>query len=456
MSKNYAIVLASGVGERTRFEKPKQFIKIAGKTVLEHTLEIFESNDSIDEIILVSHRDYVELCKELILKNNYKKISKVLCGGASRRESSFIGISAIEDEQSKVLIHDAVRPFLSNRIINECIKKLDEYDAIDVAIPSADTIIEINDDMVINKIPARKNLMRGQTPQGFKVKTIKKAHELANKSGDITVTDDCGLIVKFDVAPIYVVLGDESNIKITYPIDITIADKLFQIKNSETPKTDLKILKDKVLVVFGASKGIGASVVEVAKGNNAKVYGFSRANNVDVTDIKSVKKALEEVYKKEGRIDYIVNTVGVLKMGKINCREIEDVKDEIDTNFIGCINITQLAVDYLKETQGSLLFYTSSSYTRGRALYSIYSSMKAALVNLVQAVSEEWEQEKIRINIINPERTATPMRFTNFGKEAAETLLKPETVAITSLKTLLSNYTGQIVDVRKEEGAKYG
>ena len=104
----------------------------------------------------------------------------------------------------------------------------------------------------------------------------------------------------------------------------------------------------------------------------------------------------------------------------------------------------------MKETKGSLIFYTSSSYTRGRALYSIYSSTKAAIVNLVQALAEEWENEKIRINVINPERTATPMRFSNFGKEPEETLLKPEKVAEATLNTLLSDYTGQVIDVRRK------
>ena len=95
-----------------------------------------------------------------------------------------------------------------------------------------------------------------------------------------------------------------------------------------------------------------------------------------------------------------------------------------------------------------LLFYTSSSYTRGRAFYSLYSSTKAAVVNFVQAIAQEWEASGVKVNCINPERTKTPMRERNFGVEDASTLLTAETVAKESLKTLLSDFTGQVIDVK--------
>lgn len=446
--KNYAIILASGTGARTGLDIPKQFIKIAGKTVIEHTIDTFENHARIDEIIIVSNPDYVELTENIIKQNNYRKVTKILAGGATRRESSFIGLNSITENTGKVLIHDAVRPFMQTKIIDECLEALKKYDAVDVAIKSADTIIKVNEDNIIEEIPERKYLRRGQTPQAFDLQLIRKAHELANQS-EITVTDDCGLIVKLNLAKVYVVEGDDFNRKITYPIDVAIADKLFQLKSLIAPKHDLKELENKVLVVFGASKGIGEAIVTEAELNGSKVYGFSRSNGIDVTEFESVKKALEDVYSKEGHIDFIVNTAGLLRMGKLNCREIDDIFNEVKINYMGCVNIAQLAPKYLDKTNGSVLFFTSSSYTRGRALYSIYSSTKAAIVNLVQALAEEWDN--IRINVINPERTATPMRFQNFGKEPEDTLLKPEKVAKASLNTLLSKYTGQVIDVRRKD-----
>ena len=103
----------------------------------------------------------------------------------------------------------------------------------------------------------------------------------------------------------------------------------------------------------------------------------------------------------------------------------------------------------MKESKGALLLYTSSSYTRGRALYSLYSSSKAAIVNFVQALSEEWFEHGIRVNCINPERTKTPMRIQNFGNEPENTLLDPKVVATVSVNTLLSRMTGEVVDVKR-------
>ena len=449
--KNIAIILASGSSERlNNLSTVKQFVKIAGKTVIEHTLEVFEKNENIDEIVVVTKEEYLNKCSEIVRKNKFSKVSNILKGGKTRQESSHIGLKCLKCYDSdNVLIHDAVRPFISEKIINDCIKALEKYSAVDVAIPSADTIIKVNDENIIEDIPKRKYLRRGQTPQAFKYGVIMSAHTLAENDKNIEVTDDCGLIKKFGLADIYVVEGDDYNIKITYPIDIDIADKLFQIRTFNIPKTDLQQLKGKVLVIFGASRGIGESILNYAKKYGAKVYGFSRENGGDVTDFKQVSQVLEEVYQKEKRIDCVINTAGVLKIGKLENRSNDEIFDEINVNYIGSINVVKSAIKYLKDTKGSMLLFASSSYTRGRADYSIYSSTKAALVNLTQAIAEEYQDCGVKINIINPERTATPMRFENFGKEPEGTLLKPETVAIVALYTVLSNISGQVINVTK-------
>ena len=447
--KNIAIILTSGTGQRSGLNVPKQFIKIAGKTVFEHTIDVFEKNTNIDEIIVVAHSNYIDYIEEIIKKNKYAKIKKVLSGGQTRRESSKIGITSIEYENARVLIHDAVRPFLYSEIIDDCINALKTYKAVDVAIDSADTLIKINDKNIITDIPDRNLFKRGQTPQGFDLKTIKKAHELADQDKDINVTDDCALVLKFGLSDIYVVKGNNFNHKITYPIDVAVADKLFQIKSINSINKDLTGLSGKIIAVFGATKGIGAAVKTLAEKNNAKVYGFSRSTNTNIKSLTDVEAALKDIYIKEHKIDYIVNTAGILNMGVINTRKYNEIIEEIQINYLGCINIALASYKYLKETKGNLIFYTSSSYTRGRALYSIYSSTKAAVVNLTQAIAEEWENDNIRVNVINPERTATPMRYANFGKEPEETLLSAQKVAEETLKALLSDYTGQVIDVRK-------
>ena len=122
----------------------------------------------------------------------------------------------------------------------------------------------------------------------------------------------------------------------------------------------------------------------------------------------------------------------------------------IDINYVGAVNIAIASKPYLKNSRGMLLNFTSSSYTRGRAFYALYSSTNAAIVNFTQALAEEWVGDGIRINCINPERTATPMRTTNFGVEPAELLLSAEDVALISLKALFSQKTGIVVDIRKD------
>jgi len=445
--KNYGIILASGTGTRYKSDTPKQFVKIAGKTVLEHTLDIFEKNKYINSVILVITPEYRQIAEDILLNNNYKKIIKLLNGGETRKESSYIGISSIDDAEANVIIHDCARPFLSDKIIEDCVNALKNYDAVDVAIPSADTIIRVKDNIIEN-IPERKTLMRGQTPQCFKLSVIKKAHELSKN--DSNFTDDCGLIVKYGLGEVYVVEGDMENIKITYPSDIYMADRLFQVKSTLYPKDkDLNDIKDKVIVVFGGTSGIGEAVSKMAKEYGAKVYVSSTRTGVDVTKYNDIESFLEKVFKEAGKINYVINTAGVLKIGKLLDRNVEDIKEDININYIGSINVAKASIPYLQKTKGCILMFASSSYTRGRALYSTYSSTKAGVVNLVQALSEELISDGIRINTINPERTSTPMRFKAFGKEPEGSLLEPVDVAEASLKTLLSDLTGQVIDVRR-------
>ena len=226
MLKNYGIILASGSGSRFGADVPKQFVKILGKTILEWCIDAFECSDRIDKIIVVITPEYLQKAKEIISQNNYKKILKIVAGGAQRKDSSLIGISCINDEEANVFIHDCARPLVSQNIISDCTESMQNNQACTVAIPSSDTIYIINADK-IQSIPNRKQLMRAQTPQCFKLSLIKKAHELSKN--DTNFTDDCGLVEKYNLAPITIIQGSEENIKITYPDDIYLAEKI--IKN---------------------------------------------------------------------------------------------------------------------------------------------------------------------------------------------------------------------------------
>lgn len=221
--KNIALILASGTGSRCNLGIPKQFAKINNKTILEYTINAFETHELIDEIYLVTSKEFLEKVKELT--KDYIKVQAVIQGGETRKDSSYNGISAIKDSEANILIHDGVRPLISKDIITNCIKELEEKSAICVAIDSTDTIYEINENNTIKAIPQRKFLKRAQTPQCFKLSLIKKAHELANNDPNCLVTDDCGLVQYYNLTDIYLTQGDENNIKITYKEDLDFVKK---------------------------------------------------------------------------------------------------------------------------------------------------------------------------------------------------------------------------------------
>jgi len=228
--KNIGVILAGGTGVRFGSTKPKQFIRIAGKRIIEHTLEIFENSTVIDEIAIVSHAEYIDEIEDILLHNSFKKVKKILPGGKTRNESSLSAINAYWNERKRdhisLIFHDAVRPFVSEDILGEISNALRNYNAIDVAIPSTDTIIEVEDNK-IESIPDRNRMMNGQTPQAFRLSVIKKAYDLALKDPGFKASDDCGVIKTYlPKEPIYIVEGHEENIKITHELDLFIADKL--------------------------------------------------------------------------------------------------------------------------------------------------------------------------------------------------------------------------------------
>lgn len=452
MKRNIAIILAGGVGSRLGMSTPKQFFKVAGKMVVEHTIDVFERNQHIDEIAIVSNPALVADFENIVLRNKWRKVKKILKGGAERYYSSLSAITAYQNEDANLIFHDAVRPLVSQRIIDDVVKALDTHRAVNVAVPSADTIIEVDGDFITN-IPDRSRLRRGQTPQAFDRQLISDAYDKALKDPNFRTTDDCGVVRTYlPEEPIFVVRGEESNMKLTYREDTYMMDKLFQLKSTEPNdvQIDADSFRGKVAVVFGGSYGIGKNIVEMLEQSGAHVHSFSRgATHTDVGDDNQVAEALAAVEQKEGHIDYVINTAGVLNREPLASMEYDTILKAVQTNYMGTVNVALRARPYLQRTRGKLIFFTSSSYTRGRAFYSIYSSTKAAIVNFVQAVAQEWDADGISINCINPERTKTPMRQQNFGVEPDETLLMPERVAEATLRTLLTDCTGQVIDVRR-------
>lgn len=446
-----AIILAAGKGKRFSGDIPKQFVKLAGLPVIVHTLKVFQKNESIDKIIVVTNKENVEEVWEYARKYDLNKIYKVCVGGKTRQESSYVGLMSCPKGTKYVLIHDAVRPFVDDRIINDLVNTVKKYKAVDTAIPSADTIIRVNNDNFIEEIPNRNYLRRGQTPQAFEYNLILDAHKKAIEDDIKNATDDCSLVLRLN-KPVYVVDGNEHNIKITYPIDIHIADKLFQLRTTSFNKNVSSFsFKDKTVIVIGGTSGIGLSLVKLLKDRNAKVYALSRHTNIniDVTSFESIKRAFDLVLEKDGKIDIVVNCAGDLIRKDVVFMDEKEWDYIYDINVKAAFLISKALIPIFKKQGGGyLMFIGSSAYTRGRAGYAAYSSSKAALVNFVQALAEEVVDFGIKINIVNPSRVATPLRFRNFGKEDPKTLLNPDFVAQRIIEALSKDTTGSVFEIR--------
>lgn len=464
--KNIAVILAAGSGERSGFEIPKQMMKLAGKPIIEHTLQTFQDSVYIDEIIVVTSQTCQERIEDIVINRSFTKVKGVIYGGKERYESSLAAINACKDESFttniNLIFHDAVRPLVNDRIIRDVVEALEFYNAVDVVVPTTDTIIQSDPiTNTIEAVPDRQKMRNGQTPQGFKWQTIYDAYQLALKDPEFKTTDDCGVVLKYlPEEKIYLIKGETNNLKLTYKEDLFILDKLVQLNTkriiwNKLGTATLSMLKNKVLVIVGGTSGIGEEMANIAKAYQAKVVIASRRTGTDVKSIGALKAQFASINEEHGRIDYVVNAAAILIKQPLALMDYTTVADVIQTNYTGAVNVAIASYEYLKASKGQLLNFTSSSYTYGRAFYSLYSSSKAAVVNFTQALAEEWHNQFIRVNCINPERTDTPMRRKAFGIEPAGTLLSAKDVALFSLGVLLEECTGHIYDITSHETRQF-
>lgn len=232
--KTYAILLASGAGARFGGEVPKQFIKIDGKMIVEYTLEAFMQSSAIDDVIIVVSESYVDLLQQSIAGNGYAKPVKIVVGGKTRLESTLKGVTAIKELSAKVLIHNAVQPFISSKTLGDCVSALDRYDAVTVGSPLVYTVLELDEDRVLRHIVDRRFSVNDLGPECFKLDLLKNVLEMSN--GDDSFTNITGMIVKYGLGDVFVVDGDPANIKITYPNDLLLAKLMLEERRKELMK----------------------------------------------------------------------------------------------------------------------------------------------------------------------------------------------------------------------------
>lgn len=235
----FSVILAGGTGNRMgNTDKPKQFLTIKDKPIIIHTIEKFMAHPDFEKIIVLTPMMWIDHTNRII--NRYigdcDKIV-VIAGGDTRNETIMNSISYIEenytlDDDTIIVTHDSVRPFVTHRIITENIDAAKKYGACDTVIPATDTIVESVDANVISAIPERKNMYQGQTPQSFKAKELRDIYNsLTNAERDILT--DAAKILVMKGKDVQLVQGETYNIKITYPYDLKIARSLIEEEEND-------------------------------------------------------------------------------------------------------------------------------------------------------------------------------------------------------------------------------
>ena len=226
---NIAIILAGGTGSRMGADKPKQFIEVDGRSVIERCIDAFEAAPGIDEIAVVMHPQWTALMHEVAEHNTWKKLKKMLEGGSERYMSSLNAIAAYIDypDDTNLLLHDAARPWVSQEVIARTVHALTHHEAVAVGIPSTDTVWEVRQDFdkqlskFIVRIPERSTMWRAQTPQAFRLPLIRDAYQHALQDPQFHATDDCGVVRNYlPGTKIIIVPGEEQNRKITFKEDL--------------------------------------------------------------------------------------------------------------------------------------------------------------------------------------------------------------------------------------------
>ena len=229
--RTVAVVLAGGTGERFGTGVPKQLLPFAGRPLIEHSVAAFDEAPAVDAVLVVMAARHADQAREALAAGSYRKLAGVIPGGPTRVESTRRAISELGRAECDVLFHDAARPLVDQRIIADCAAALATHRAVGVAVPSSDTIAVVRDG-VIADMPRRDTLVRCQTPQGFRLSVIRRAHELAAadpRFGDLPATDDCGIVLRYlPEVCVRIVLGSERNLKITFPGDLALAEALLR------------------------------------------------------------------------------------------------------------------------------------------------------------------------------------------------------------------------------------
>lgn len=234
---NIAIIFAGGKGSRMKSEVPKQFLKINGKDILVHTIEVFQYHSMIDKIYISTLKQYIPYVKQLVEDNNLNKVVSIIEGGETAQDSIYNALKKAESENDSnciTLLHDGVRPFLSSNVITDNIEGVKKYGNAITSIQAFETIMMSKNGKLVDDVTIRNETFIGQAPQSFYLKDIIDAHEQIRKSknGYTNMVDAC-TILRYLGKDVHLVHGNRGNIKITTPEDVYTFKAFLQYKEAE-------------------------------------------------------------------------------------------------------------------------------------------------------------------------------------------------------------------------------
>lgn len=426
---NIAIIFAGGSGTRMKTHGlPKQFLKVEGKPIIIKTLENFEKNANIDKIYVSCKVDWIDYLKEEVENYHIAKVAKIVAGGETGQDSIYNALKAASDENPKnsiVLIHDGVRPFITQELINQNIEDVKQYGSSITSTPCFETAIVSNDGCNVQKVPDRSVMYTAQAPQCFYLGKIIEVHEKVRKTESKYdgVVDSCNLMIKngYDV---HITIGNRNNIKVTTPTDYYVIQALYQYeKDEDKSKKELnpiiekdienildnniafKKLENSTVLITGASGMIGSYLM----------YTLATLNDLQSFNIK----ILALVRNKEKIPKYLKNRADIIVLEQDVCDRIgynekidyiihaaspaspkimkEKPVDTIMANTIGTFNTLKLA----KKNNVNAYLYISSREVYGEPY--------------------EWQEQfdEETYGFVNP---LLPRSCYPEGKKAAETM----------------------------------
>lgn len=243
-----AVALAAGFGTRFDPDNPKQLVSVGGKPIVCWSIEAFERCGRVSDIVVVVNPKVRSAVESLIDDMGYTKVRVIIDGGAERVDSTAAALDTLAaagiPDDAKILIHDAVRPFVEQSSIEGSIDALDQFTAATVAYASTDTVLlteDLGDVKVVKSVPDRPNTFRAQTPQSFRFATIRRAYELAASDPDFHPTDDTRVVVDYlPDEPVAIVSGSETNLKITTLEDVPTAEHIAEEIQGRDPKEEAR------------------------------------------------------------------------------------------------------------------------------------------------------------------------------------------------------------------------